>query len=235
MTHNLVINPKSKLGNGINAVMFTKTYFKEHAPDYEELPLEKILASELGLPIIWLEQVHGTRVKEVFKKRPNLIKACDGLYTNKKNIGLAVKTADCLPLVISSRDGKELSVLHVGWRGLHQGIVENSISNFKCTKKNLIAWLAPCISSKNYEVGEDVYSLFVSEDNESISSFVTTSQDNKWLFSLKEESTRRLRKFGVKVISESFCTFEDEDSFYSYRKNFCSGRMVTLAWRSDEK
>jgi copper oxidase (laccase) domain-containing protein len=80
-------------------------------------------------------------------------------------------------------------------------------------------------------VGEDVYSVFKDSDSESVSSFKLSNNKDKWIFSLKQECVRRLQKFDIPVITNTFCTFKDEQLFYSYRRNSTSKRMVTLAWR----
>ena len=232
MINKLLIKPDRNLGKGITSFMLTKEYFDKHSNEFNDnSSIEEFVISTLGVPIVWMDQVHGTKIELIHENSVNIIEACVGLYTEKENIALAIKTADCLPLILCSKEGKELTALHVGWRGLHGGIVENAILNFKCATQNLVAWLAPCISSTNYEVGRDVYSLFRDSDSESISSFKTSNNKDKWIFSLKQECTRRLQKFDVQVITNTFCTFEDEQLFYSYRKNSSSKRMVTLAWR----
>ena len=236
MIHKLLIKPAQLLGNGVTSFMLTKAYFERHSSELRESrSLEDFVGSKLGVPIVWLDQVHGSKVGSVHASTEDLIDACDGLYTEEENIALAIKTADCLPLILSSKEGTELSALHVGWKGLQKGIVENAILKFKCVTENLVAWLAPCISSENYEVGEDVYTLFVNSDSQSISSFISSSNNGKWLFSLKQECLRRLQRLGIEVISNQFCTFKDEDLFYSYRKNTSLKRMVTLTWRKNEK
>ena len=232
MINKLLIKPDRNLGKGITSFMLTKEYFDKHSNEFNDnSSAEEFVISTLGVPIVWMDQVHGTKIELIHENSVNIIEACDGLYTEKENIALAIKTADCLPLILCSKEGKELTALHVGWRGLHGGIVENAILNFKCATQDLVAWLAPCISSTNYEVGRDVYSLFKDSDSESISSFKISNNKDKWNFSLKQECTRRLQKFDVQVITNTFCTFEDEQLFYSYRKNSSSKRMVTLAWR----
>ena len=232
MINKLLIKPDRNLGKGITSFMLTKEYFDKNSNEFNDnSSAEEFVISTLGVPIVWMDQVHGTKIELIHENSVNIIEACDGLYTEKENIALAIKTADCLPLILCSNEGKELTALHVGWRGLHGGIVENAILNFKCATQNLVAWLAPCISSSNYEVGRDVYSLFKDSDSESISSFKISNNKDKWNFSLKQECTRRLQKFDVQVITNTFCTFEDEQLFYSYRKNSSSKRMVTLAWR----
>ena len=232
MINKLLIKPDRNLGKGITSFMLTKEYFDKHSNEFNDnSSAEEFVISTLGVPIVWMDQVHGTKIELIHENSVNIIEACDGLYTEKENIALAIKTADCLPLILCSKEGKELTALHVGWRGLHGGIVENAILNFKCATQDLVAWLAPCISSTNYEVGRDVYSLFKDSDSESISSFKISNNKDKWNFSLKQECTRRLQKFDVQVSTNTFCTFEDEQLFYSYRKNSSSKRMVTLAWR----
>ena len=232
MINKFLIKPDQSLGKGITSFMLTKNYFDKHSIEFNDnSSVEDFVISTLGLPIVWMDQVHGAEIQIIGENTANLIEACDGLYTKKENIALAIKTADCLPLILCSREGKELAALHVGWRGLHGGIVENAIMNFKCATENLVAWLAPCISSINYEVGEEVYSLFKDFDSESVSSFKLSNNKDKWIFSLKQECARRLQKFDIQVITNTFCTFKDEQLFYSYRKNSSSKRMVTLAWR----
>ena len=232
MINKLLIKPDQDLGKGITSFMLTKKYFDKHLIEFNDnSAIEEFVISTLGVPIVWMDQVHGTKVQLIRENSVHLIEACDGLYTEKENIALAIKTADCLPLILCSKEGKELTALHVGWRGLHGGIVENAIMNFKCATENLVAWLAPCISSPNYEVGKDVYSLFKDSDSESASSFKLSNNNDKWIFSLKQECARRLQKFDIRVITNTFCTFKDEQLFYSYRRNSSSKRMITLAWR----
>ena len=179
MINKLLIKPDRNLGKGITSFMLTKEYFDKHSNEFNDnSSAEEFVISTLGVPIVWMDQIHGSNIELIHENSVNIIEACDGLYTEKENIALAIKTADCLPLILCSNEGKELTALHVGWRGLHGGIVENAILNFKCATQNLVAWLAPCISSTNYEVGRDVYSLFKDSDSESISSF-KTSNNNK--------------------------------------------------------
>ena len=75
----------------------------------------------------------------------------------------------------------------------------------------------------------------MNSDNESIVSFQESEKVGKWFFNLKEESTRRLELNGVKTTSDNWCTYRDEESFYSHRKDGTSGRMVTLIWKNDEE
>ena len=214
MINKLLIKPDQNLGKGITSFMFTKNYFDKHSIEFNDnSSVEEFVVSTLGLPIVWMDQVHGTKVQLIRENTVNLIEACDGLYTEKENIALAIKTADCLPLILCSKEGKELTVLHVGWRGLHGGIVENAIMNFKCATENLVAWLAPCISSPNYEVGEDVYSLYKDSDSESLSSFKLSNNKDKWIFSLNRSARGDLKSLIYKSLQIHFVLLKMNNFF----------------------
>lgn len=235
MNEQLFIKPEECLAAEVSTLMLTKKYFDKYLSKVENKQIiENLIEFQINLPIIWINQEHSFNVQEIKKNSSVLINACDGLYTQCSLQALAIKTADCLPLILSSKDGQEISALHVGWRGLQKGIIENALSFFKCDLKDIMTWMAPCISAQNYQVGEDVYASFISSDNKSISSFKPTERKDKWLFSLTNECTRRLERFNIKVIANKFCTFRDKEFFYSFRRDQSLERMVTLVWRNNE-
>ena len=104
--------------------MLTKEYFDKHSNEFnDKSSIEELVISTLGVPIVWMDQVHGTKIELIYENSGNIIEACDGLYTEKENIALAIKTADCLPLILCSKEGKELTALHIGWRGLYLSLI----------------------------------------------------------------------------------------------------------------
>ena len=236
MDEHYLIKPQYSIGKGISALMLSRKFFDQHKNSFEsKASLRALVDEKIVFPIVWLDQVHGAQVNRVCERKSVLIKNSDGLYTQCPNLVLAITTADCLPLILSNENGTEIAALHVGWRGLYQGIIERALSFFESDLKKVSAWLAPCISVGNYIVGEDVFYSFLNSDNESIVSFQESEREGKWFFNLKEESTRRLELSGIKTTSDHWCTYRDEESFYSHRKDGTSGRMVTLIWKNDEE
>jgi YfiH family protein len=78
--------------------------------------------AHLPKPAIWLNQVHSADVITVDERfDPNQTLTADALYTQLRNQPLAIMTADCLPILLSSSDGQEVAAIHAGWRGLEQG------------------------------------------------------------------------------------------------------------------
>ena len=105
-------------------------------------------------------QVHGTKILlasdatlATNENRPD----ADGIYTTTGN-AVAVKTADCLPLLIASSTSKFAMAVHAGWRGLTSGILRNAL---KCSEshvpiESLVICIGPSLSIDAFEVGRDV-------------------------------------------------------------------------------
>ncbi|MDD3065017.1 MAG: peptidoglycan editing factor PgeF [Endomicrobiaceae bacterium] len=171
--------------------------------------------------IVFAQQVHGTFVKKVSKQDcGTFIAECDGLITNEKNITLAVFTADCMPVFMTSRDYSVIALVHAGWRGLAGGILESALISFKkdfgILPQDVFTYIGPHISKCCYEVGSDVKKAFDVPESE------------KYL-SLSEQAEKQLRSFGVKrVYVNGNCTCHEEQFFYSYRREQTECRMLSL-------
>lgn len=227
-THNCV-EPDLNLGAGVRCVMLTKKFLEQNRKSPENY-LSKII----NKPVQLMEQVHGTNISMANKYLSKPLLKTDGIFTQSKNFGLGVKTADCIPMALSSQDGSEIALLHVGWKGLCGGIIEKFITQHEVKKKQYNAWIGPCISSNNYEVGKAVHTGFCQSTPEAEINFESLGKE-KWKFDLRSEAARRLKLGNVNVSSSTDCTFEDEELYYSYRNNKSRERMVTLIWRSDGK
>ena len=104
----------------------------------------------------WLNQTHSTNVIEL----PSTSLNGDASYTRDKNIVCAVQTADCLPLLVTNKKGTVVAAIHAGWRGLLNGVIENTIHKMNMSPNELLVWLGPAIGQKHFEVGADVKNHF---------------------------------------------------------------------------
>jgi len=115
--------------------------------------------SEFELPADpqWLNQVHGI---DVVRARSADFAAgapdADAIVACRGGDICVVKTADCLPVLLCSRDGQEIAAAHAGWRGLAAGVLEATIAAMSSDPIELIAWLGPAISQPAFEVGGEV-------------------------------------------------------------------------------
>lgn len=186
------------------------------------------LAAQLALPSepLWLDQVHGTRVHV-----PGEDDVCaDAAYTNLPGEVCVVMTADCLPVLLCSRDGSGVAAVHAGWRGLLDGVLERAIAQFAVAPAKLMAWLGPAIGAEAFEVGGEVREAFVAHDPEAATHFVAGRRGH-WYGDLFGLARQRLGNAGVAgVHGGGLCTYSDPERFYSYRRDGRTGRMASLIW-----
>jgi YfiH family protein len=183
--------------------------------------LRKLLPSDPG----WPRQVHGTTVI-----RAGAAGAADGIFAREKNQVCAVMIADCMPVLLADERGEGVAIAHAGWRGLSAGVIEAAIDALGLPGERLLAWLGPAIGPEVYEVGAEVLAAFVDRDAHAARAFVPT-RPGHWRLDLYAVARQRLQARGVaRVSGGEFCTYSQQDKFFSYRKNGASERMAAAIW-----
>lgn len=204
-----------------------------------------ILAAALQLPEqpVWITQVHGVDVLLHDGKTP--VKPSheyDACYSNQPGKVCAVMTADCLPVLFCSRDGREVAAAHAGWRGLVDGVLATTLDAFDCPREDVLAWLGPAIGPASFEVGRDVYQRFLTQwhaygDKAVADCFVEQKhkpgqEQERWLCDIYALARLQLQALGVAAVyggGEDTCL---DQRFYSFRRDGVTGRMVALVWRT---
>jgi YfiH family protein len=187
--------------------------------------------AELSLPHapILLDQVHGIEVVQAETLQPNT--KADAVYTTHKNRVCAVKTADCLPVLISDPQGSCVAAVHAGWRGLAAGIIENTVNHLPVNKEELLVWFGPAIGPTAFEVGEEVREAFMQHSREAANAFRQATQKDKWFADLFLLARQRLNALGVNnIYGGGECTYTNQDKYYSYRRDKDTGRIFSIIW-----
>ena len=171
--------------------------------------------------IVLLNQVHSNKFKYISKnsKINNNKFEGDALITNKRNLPIAVLTADCAPILIHDDNKGMIAAIHAGWKGAYKGIVKKVVKFMikkGCSPKNITAAIGPCILSNNYEVGKDFIKKFIKKDKKNIIFFKKTK--NKNYFNLNKYVHFQLKSLDIKKID-----IIDKDTFIS-KNNFFSAR-----------
>jgi len=136
-------------------------------------------------------------------------------------------TADCLPVFITNKKGTEVALVHAGWRGLADGIVENAIALFSSLPSDILVHCGPAISKKHFEIGAEVkQQLGGSEDYY----LPNSERSGHYYCDLKGVLGERMSELGVEYTYTTDCTFEDNEKFYSYRRDGVTGRIVSMLW-----
>ena len=178
---------------------------------------------------IWLNQIHSDKSEELPSKK---ILNCDASYTYHKKIVCAVKTADCLPIFVTNFDGSFVALIHAGWKGMLNGVIEKTLDKIR-SPSEIIVWLGPCIGQESFEVGNDIYDLFLQKDIDTKKAFKFLN--NRYYLDLAKAAKLKLNYLDITNISgvgvtENFCTFRDQKKFFSYRRDGKTGRMASLLW-----
>jgi len=186
--------------------------------------LRKMLPSEPR----WLQQVHGTRVVSADTPTGFPV-AADAAFSTLPGQVCAVLSADCLPLLMCNRAGTVVAAVHAGWRGLAAGVLTAAVAAMGCEAEELIVWLGPAIGSQAFAVGADAVAAFTDVAAGNMAAF--TPQGDHWLGDLYQLARLALARLGVNhVFGGSYCTYTQEDKFFSYRRNPVTGRMVSVIW-----
>lgn len=140
----------------------------------------------------------------------------DAVITDVPGLCVAVKTADCIPVLLYDEAQGLVAAVHAGWRGTVGYIVERTIQKMNSRGEDLHAIIGPGISLQAFEVGDEVYDAFLQ------SGFPMqriSRRYNKWHIDLWEANRWVLQKNGVERISVSgLCTFGNLSQFYSARQ-----------------
>jgi YfiH family protein len=185
-----------------------------------------VLEAELGMPLSYIRQVHGTRVRRVDEPtRPGPgIPEADGQATSVRGVAMMVMVADCLPIALAGHGA--VAMLHGGWRGLAGGIVAEgvrAVRELAGEQAPLSAAIGPGIRGCCYEVGDEVRAAFARHPD---------ALDGRHL-DLACVARRELEAAGVSEVHDAgLCTACHPELFFSHRRDRgVTGRQAGVAWR----
>jgi len=231
MTTRIQVHPPRPPSKGGEDNGFDNFNLATHVGDNLEAVLEnrRLLKTALNLPAepFWLEQIHSNIVVEASAEL--ILPKADASFSHQKGVVCVVMTADCLPILMCSKDGKQIAAIHAGWRGLENGIITNTIAALKTN--DLIVWLGAAIGMDCFEVGNEVREAFLKKSADYATAF--KKNGSNWLADIYQLARIELANLGIThVFGGEFCTMTDAERFYSYRRENQTGRMTTLIWRS---
>ena len=186
----------------------------------------------LPAELVFLNQVHGDRVVPIAAVRDaDAPLDADAVFGDAPGDHCAVRTADCLPILICTSDGSRIAAAHGGSRGVLAGIIENTVAALASDPVDLLVWLGPAISQEHFEVGEEVREAFSAQDPDAARWFAPNER-GRWQADLYGLARQRLHKCGVRSIyGAHWCTYADPERFYSYRRDADTRRMVSFIHR----
>jgi hypothetical protein len=179
---------------------------------YTEDELQKKIPSicrpaDTSVKLIRVIQKHTSRI---VTPNNDLTSPADGIFSDSPDDILLIRTADCIPLFIS--DGKYVGLLHLGWRGIAAGIVQNvakAIPNLDKTKAKVV--IGPGIGKCCFEVSPEVALIF----NEKY----RIMKNCKYRVDLESMVIDELKTQGfTDIYATGACTYCEPNTYYSYRR-----------------
>jgi YfiH family protein len=176
----------------------------------------------------WVHQVHGGDVANAASDFSNGIKA-DALTTDDPGHMLAIRVADCVPILLTDERGETVAAVHAGWRGVIAGVIPATLARMPLPK-NLIAAIGPCIGFDAFEVGDEVLREFDRAFGSDAP--LRRNGDGKGRVDLRAACQLQLRRAGLtaeQIDTTDRCTFRDADEFFSHRRDRgVTGRLAAL-------
>jgi YfiH family protein len=167
----------------------------------------------------FMNQVHGDEIV-IVDSVTSEIPTCDGLITTKPNLSLAVMVADCIPLLLISKEA--VGAIHVGRAGLVNQIALKAIDRMRSVgSQEIHAILGPSICGQCYEVPFEMQQDVMQDHPRA---FATTRKGTPAL-DLPQALIAELISAGVSFEASAICTFEDE-MYFSHRRQNPTGRFA---------
>lgn len=171
----------------------------------------------------YTNQIHSDRI--IVADDTHNIENADALITNKKNLVLFVKIADCAGILIYDPIVECIAAIHSGWKGSKENIVGKTIKmlqeEYKAQPSSMMVYISPMAQAKNYEVGFEFLQFFPSD--------VIYKIGNKLYYDNQKMILSQLIDAGIKpdnIEYSDLCTIENVD-LHSYRRDKeKSGRML---------
>ncbi|MGA5837826.1 peptidoglycan editing factor PgeF [Streptomyces pseudogriseolus] len=226
---------------------FTDRWGGVSAAPYEELNLggavgddpqavrtnRELAAKALGVEparVVWMNQVHGADavvVDEPWGDRP--VPEVDAVVTARRELALAVLTADCVPVLLADPVAGVVAAAHAGRPGLVAGVVPAAVramTGLGADPARIVARTGPAVCGRCYEVPERMRADVAAVEP---AAYAETSWGTPAV-DVVAGVHAQLERLGVSGAERSpVCTRESDDHF-SYRRDRTTGRLASYVW-----
>ncbi|MDP8212291.1 MAG: peptidoglycan editing factor PgeF [Candidatus Zapsychrus exili] len=191
---------------------------------------KKYLSVKLGFDVpavVNIRQVHGNRVVLVDEKVDKYrAEEADAIITDLKNVPIAIRTADCLPVFVYSPAHEVVGIIHAGWRSTHKEIIKETLSlmskEWKTEPHDIKMAFGPAIRVDSCDVEQSFKKYFDEE---------VVKKGDKYYFDLAQANKNQALKLGVKednIFDCGICTFKSQNYFSFRGGDVDKGRMISL-------
>lgn len=208
-----------------------------HAGDMRDLNNQNELYRKLDIPpqrILHFHQTHSDRIISLlseeeaddFQKKPE--QEADAWVLSLSGWGVAIQTADCVPLFLWDEKGGFFALAHCGWKGVVKRLPYLTAQALKKAGAagTISAWLGPHIQSCCFEVQEDVATQFTPKS--------VVYKQGKIFVNLNTEISLQLQQAGIcatDIKMPYYCTCGDEKNFFSWRRDHIRQNLLSFVYK----
>jgi hypothetical protein len=197
----------------------------------------RLLLAAAGCPTeapLRVHQVHGCAVVDA---QPELLfdpdRQADAIVSNDGARAVSIRIADCVPVLLSSGDGKLVAAVHAGWRGIVANVIGATVGRMMdshAPPQSMVAAIGPCIGREAFEVGPEVIAEFKRIFGSTAP--IELRGDGKGRADLRAAARLQLIAAGLLsdcIDSTDRCTVTHRDEFFSHRRDRgVTGRMAAV-------
>lgn len=174
--------------------------------------------------LLTCHQIHSGKVIEVTESWDASARLeGDAMVTTRPGLALGILSADCAPVLLIDPAARIIGAAHAGWRGVLQGVIENTIAAMRALgaqPDRLMAAIGPCIWQESYETGPEFPAPFLAHDSGAARFFIPSERAGHFKFDLPGLTAARLQSAGVVQIAPSPAdTFAHPEYYFSYRRS----------------
>jgi YfiH family protein len=190
--------------------------------------------------LLLLRQVHDATVAVASpdRRRPWPRPDADAIVSNDPSAAVAIRVADCVPILLAEETGRAVAAIHAGWRGTAKRAVIAGVSALQATygvrPERVIAAVGPCIGPCCYEVSESTFQTFREAGHHAsiLERWFEPRAEGKFHLDLWRATRDQLEGAGVmpdNIHIAELCTKTHADVFHSYRvKGDKAGRLIGI-------
>ena len=218
------------LSEGPYATLNLGSLAKGDASDHNALVSENFRRLRASLQLerrmrTTVRQVHGNKVwhPPVTPVRPDDCPQADAIVTDQPIHMLTIRTADCVPVLLSTLDGRYVAAIHAGWRGVVANVVATTVVKLaqlaNASPRDMVAAIGPAISLQHFEVDPEVVTDF---ESASLGDSIDIESFDKPHINLKHAVHMQLQNMGIsddQIDNNELCTYAMQDEFFSYRRD----------------
>lgn len=184
-------------------------------------------------PILRPKQVHGCAVVRLASEQDLAGVEADAVVSSRADVLVGVATADCVPILAASRDGRAVAAIHAGWRGLALGVIEAGIAALRelAREAELVAVVGPRIGACCYEIDAPVVDALRARFDVTAETALRPARPGHHFLDLGLLARLDLERAGLSAnaiaVIHDCCTACDSERFHSYRRDGAkAGRLL---------